>query len=674
MKDWLGVTKIQNDVLGRAQKVQYPDGKEVSYTFGAAGERKSLTYPDGRTVYYDYDENLRLKELKEGDRIIGYTYDTAGRLKEKQYPNGMHSSYQYDAKGRIETLQHTDEKGILDAYCYQYDLLGNKTGIEKQRRGYPEESGSYTYGYDPMGRLSQIQKDGQVQTTYGYDTFGNRVLKQEGEQKTTYCYNAMNQLVGFQEIQQEVTTENGYTYDKRGNLQTKAENGQISRRYHYGALNRLEQVVNRNGETAKYDYNGLGFRVGKQTGFIHPEKQEAYMDPLCHLQEQALHPEHQIQYTIDLTRSYHNLLEQTKDDAAQTYLWDGNVAGMLEGEDANFYLPDELGSPLRLLDEAGELVDSYGYGAFGEDLYGNQGKLQPFGYTGYQADEIAGTYFAQAREYLPEMGRFAAKDKNKYIKKEKAGTINLYNYCMQNPLRWIDPRGFDLEDHYSPTSGKNDPIKISVDGNRVIIDVYVDIGGDLDVEIEGVTVHDLVIQGIENWGGNYENVFGHDTLVEVNVHEGHKSWWSWLPWMSGQNYIDILLNTGSGRAFASFSSPRDKSNPGEITMYTLRKNGRERLAYDYRNTITHEFGHLFGIDDGYADDNYENDDTLRPEATIISIDDVMRRNHSEDAKAFDIDIQMLLLAATTGEWQYYMSYLSNNQSIGVETYGRCDCD
>ena len=245
--------------------------------------------------------------------------------------------------------------GILDAYRYQYDLLGNKTGIEKQRRGYPEESGSYTYWYDPLGRLSQIQKDGQLQTTYGYDAFGNRVLKQEGEQKTTYRYNALNQLTGFQEIQQEVTTENGYTYDKRGNLQTKTENGQISRRYHYGALNRLEQVVNRTGETARYDYNGLGFRVGKQTSSVHPEKREACMDPLCRLQEQPLHPEHQIQYTIDLTRSYHNLLEQTKDDAVQTFLWDGNVAGMLEGEDANFYLPDELGSPLRLLDEAGEL-------------------------------------------------------------------------------------------------------------------------------------------------------------------------------------------------------------------------------------------------------------------------------------------------------------------------------
>ena len=59
-------------------------------------------------------------------------------------------------------------------------MLGNKTGITKERRGLLEESGAYTYGYDALGRLSEIQKDGQMQTRYGYDAFGNRVLKEEG--------------------------------------------------------------------------------------------------------------------------------------------------------------------------------------------------------------------------------------------------------------------------------------------------------------------------------------------------------------------------------------------------------------------------------------------------------------------------------------------------------------
>lgn len=46
----------------------------------------------------------------------------------------------------------------MDKYTYQYDLLGNKAGIEKQRRGLEEESGSYRYGYDALGRLKKVRQ------------------------------------------------------------------------------------------------------------------------------------------------------------------------------------------------------------------------------------------------------------------------------------------------------------------------------------------------------------------------------------------------------------------------------------------------------------------------------------------------------------------------------------
>lgn len=59
-------------------------------------------------------------------------------------------------------LNREQKEGILDAYTYRYDLTGNKTAIEKQRRGLPEESGLYTYGYDPLGRLSKVTKDGEM--------------------------------------------------------------------------------------------------------------------------------------------------------------------------------------------------------------------------------------------------------------------------------------------------------------------------------------------------------------------------------------------------------------------------------------------------------------------------------------------------------------------------------
>ena len=76
-----------------------------------------------------------------------------------------------------------DKEGVLDRYTYEYDLLGNKTGITKERRGLEEESGAYTYGYDALERLSSIHKDGIRQTGYTYDAFGNRTGKKNREHR-----------------------------------------------------------------------------------------------------------------------------------------------------------------------------------------------------------------------------------------------------------------------------------------------------------------------------------------------------------------------------------------------------------------------------------------------------------------------------------------------------------
>ena len=438
IQDWLGSTRITPDALGRAQKVQYPDGREVSYTYGKAGERRSITYPDGTTVFYGYDEQFRLSELKEGDSIITYGYDPVGRLCEKQFPNGTKTTYRYDRKDQLTELLHQDQEGILDRYTYLYDLLGNKTGITKERRGLERESGQYRYGYDALGRLSEIQKDGEIQTQYGYDAFGNRTWKEERGEQTSYQYNALNQLVS--ERQGEIRKE--YGYDKRGNLTAILENGAWKKRYVYGAMNRLEEAVDAAGKQARYQYNGLGHRVGKQEGVLPKEKLEK-LDPQRRV-GMEIGNSRQITYTLDLTRQYHNLLERTEESRNQRYFWDGNVAAYEENGERNYYLQDELGSPLRIEDSAGRIKESYGYGAFGEDLYQNQGEIQPFGYTGYQRDSVSGTYYAQAREYLEENGRFAEQDIIAGII-DRPQTINKYKYCINNPFLYFDPTGCNEE-------------------------------------------------------------------------------------------------------------------------------------------------------------------------------------------------------------------------------------
>ncbi|WP_455534445.1 hypothetical protein [Roseburia inulinivorans] len=52
----------------------------------------------------------------------------------------------------------------------------------------------------------------------------------------------------------------------------------------------------------------------------------------------------------------------------QTYFWDGNVTGMEEGGREHFYFQDDLGSPMRLADEAGRSEETYGFDEFGHDI------------------------------------------------------------------------------------------------------------------------------------------------------------------------------------------------------------------------------------------------------------------------------------------------------------------
>ncbi len=351
----------------------------------------------------------------------------------------MKTTYAYDEKSQLRELLHTDKEGILDHYTYEYDLLGNKTGITKERRGLEEESGAYTYGYDALERLSSIHKDGIRQTRYTYDAFGNRTGKEEQGTQIRYRYNSLNQLVSQtdQNADGSVSREI-YSYDRRGNLSQILKDGQVKNQYVYGAINRLEQAVNGSGAKANYLYNGLGHRVGKQEA----ENQE---------------PMKRISYLIDLTKEYHNLLDKTEDTNIQTYFWDGNVALYEENGRRNYYLQDDLGSPIRIEGEDGTLRETYGYGAFGEDLYGTQERIQPFGYTGYQRDSIAGTYYAQAREYNAGAGRFTGQDIIAGVI-EQPFSMNRYTYCFNTPMVLVDLNGltpekytYDREDaiHYA---------------------------------------------------------------------------------------------------------------------------------------------------------------------------------------------------------------------------------
>ena len=539
-------------------------------------EKKALIYPDGRRAEYGYDDLMRLirldvkeagrsTEQQTGNGVISgrtegatlasilYTYDTEGRLKEKKYRDGLRTVWHYNDDGLPEELIHEDKEGILDKYTYSYDAMGNKTGIIKVRRGLNEESGSYSYGYDELNRLTGVSKDGELIREYSFDAFSNRsVLTDHGRgTRTIYHYNALNQLtdehteaiasadkeieaaVGFNRIpgiKRDVPNNAGYTidkvykYDKRGNLIREMRGEALIHGYEYGAINRLTRSWNDHDEEAGYIYNGLGHRVGRETA-------KSDLKGTSNIFKQT--------YLIDMLRPYHNLLNLTdrSGNRTQDFIYDGNVAGSIGGacDPVHFYMQDELGSPIRVSTGADSIDNevrltkeerylTYGYDEYGNGMYEDTDEtfIQPFGYTGYRYDETAGTYFAQAREYRPEDGRFGGVD---WIKGNTAEPItqNSYVYCDNTPNVFVDSNGM--------TSIPTFNVETYDSGGNLLYEQTIDIETGISIEIEHK---------------QYTNVYA---LYESKgaYYQGHAA-------------TLLISNDGSGEFYSWAASPREWAN------------------------------------------------------------------------------------------------------------------
>ena len=63
---------------------------------------------------------------------------------------------------------------------------------------------------------------------------------------------------------------------------------------------------------------------------------ESSLDPMNRLRKQNFVPTRKIDYTLDLTKEYHNLLQSREEvlerSLLQTYLWDGNVVSWMIAE------------------------------------------------------------------------------------------------------------------------------------------------------------------------------------------------------------------------------------------------------------------------------------------------------------------------------------------------------
>lgn len=320
----------------------------------------------------------------------------------------------YQLKDGVGTTQTVDTKHYFSS------AIKNRVGAEV-------DNGHFAYVYDELNRLTEVHQNDTLLRKYSYDAFGNRVSKanyaSRMESVTSYTYNVNNQLLS--EVDGTMTKD--YTYDNRGNLLKVSTGADILKEFTFDATNQMTasfDLVDGQRKKATYTYNGLGHRVGQKISSLIPE-----------------YPEKKIRYTIDMTRQYYNLLQKSEGGASQTYYWDGNVVGMESNGVEKFYLQDDFGSPMHLVDIYGTSQECFAFDEFGENLstsYNNTS--QTFGFTGYQTDEVGDLYYAQARRYDASVGRFVSEDKVRGFV-ILPYTLNHYGYCWNNPVDFVDRDG-----------------------------------------------------------------------------------------------------------------------------------------------------------------------------------------------------------------------------------------
>ena len=444
-RDAVGNVLAVTDALGNTESYEYDcnnnviaktdmDGNRTTIKRNIYGDITKMRYADSTEVEYSYDSLRRLKEVKDSlgittierdtlgretkvtdykGRAVSYSYDNVGRRTGITYPSGKHVAYEFDKYGRNTKIKTDDVEASMsyDAFgrieergsddlltSYAYDALGrlselthkkNNEIIHSEILSYDAEDnvlsdGKNHFEYDKLGRLTKTtEKDGSIRE-YSYDAYGNRASLTENGNTVTYLYDEANQLL---------STSDGmnFKYDRRGNVIEKALNGEVLNTYIYGADNRLKNASNNKGEQASYSYNGLGRRISRRADNT------------------------EIEYILDQTKMYNNLLEADGD----SFVWDENNLLFRNRETE---IRNRLGSPI------------------GEDEFGTASAPGTLGFTGYMYDDISGTYFAQAREYIPEMGRFTGRD---LIKGEIdiPRSLNEYTYCHSNPIGFVDYDG-----------------------------------------------------------------------------------------------------------------------------------------------------------------------------------------------------------------------------------------
>jgi RHS repeat-associated protein len=415
-----GTTSYLYDTNSFVSQITSANGSIISYERNGQGRitkqiEKANVSATGLSTQYTYDVLGKLLTVTDSrNRTTTMTYDVVNRLASKTLPNGVKTSYVYDELNRISNITYAKADGtVLVSETYTRNPGGEPSKVVR-------EDSSYTlYEYDAAVRLSKEtvynSTAGLVESiSYSYDLDGKRTKKVDATGTHDYNYNANGQLT--------TVGQDGYSYDADGRLQQLSRNGKTVTLSH-DAFDHLSKI-SVNGTNTQYLYDAQGNRIGEVSG---TDSKNYLVAP-----------------------NLFNGLESTdlvidgNGNVISDYVYGGSeiIARLDVNGDPIYYLTDDIGSVIGLVDAQGNRVSRITYDGFGEVKSGDSGTNLggDFRFQGQWLETESGLYYLRARDYDAETGLFLSRDAVD-VQQQGVEAFNPYQFAFNNPLIYSDPTG-----------------------------------------------------------------------------------------------------------------------------------------------------------------------------------------------------------------------------------------